>query len=121
MQSTIYKILVKKNRGSQYKQNWDWPNSLFKFFCNILPKTQIIWAAQWINKVLLYNTGNYIQYLIITYNGKKNMRKNIHITESLCCTSETNSIVNQLQFKKQNSCSQRYRGRGSREWVAECG
>ena len=48
---------------------------------------------------------------------EKNMRKNIHTTESLCCTPETNNTVNQLQFKKQNSCSQRYPGWGSRERV----
>ena len=34
------------------------------------------------NKDLLYSTGNYTQYLVITYmekNMKKNMKKNIHI------------------------------------------
>ena len=28
------------------------------------------------NKVLLYNTGNYIEYLVVTYNGKES-EKNI--------------------------------------------
>ena len=54
------------------------------------------------NKDLLNNTGNYIQYLIITYNGKEWERIYIlthtytyiciyvGITESLCCTPETN-------------------------------
>jgi len=42
---------------------------------------------------LRYNTGNYIQYLVIAYNGKES-EKNIYliyiyITESLCYTSET--------------------------------
>ena len=52
-----------------------------------------------INKVLLYSTGNYIQYPVINHNGKK-MNKNIYththththiyiyITESLCCIPE---------------------------------
>ena len=42
------------------------------------------------NKDLLYSTGNYIQYLLIIYNGK-NLKKyiNIRITESLCGTPET--------------------------------
>ena len=33
---------------------------------------------------------------------EKNMSKNIHIriTESLCCTEESNNIVNQLYFNK---------------------
>ena len=30
------------------------------------------------NKDLLYSTGNYIQYLVITYNGKES-KKNIYI------------------------------------------
>ena len=57
------------------------------------------------NKDLLYSTRNYIQYLIINYNGKnlKNymyiyiytyiciyMPAYIRVTESLCCTPETN-------------------------------
>ena len=37
------------------------------------------------NKDLLYSTGNYIQYLLITYNGKE--------SESLCCIPETNTIL----------------------------
>ena len=48
------------------------------------------------NKDLLYSTGNYIQYLIITYNGKES-EEDIYIsvcvciykTESFCCTPET--------------------------------
>ena len=52
----------------------------------------------WINsKVLLYSTGNYIQYPVINHikNMKKNMKKNAYIciTESLCCTAETNTAL----------------------------
>ena len=46
----------------------------------------------WINDtVLLYSTGNYIQYPVINRNGKEyEERKNIHIyiSESLCGTAE---------------------------------
>ena len=37
------------------------------------------------------STGNYIQYLVITYNGKESEREYIYIykTESLCYISET--------------------------------
>ena len=36
------------------------------------------------NKVLLYSTGNYIQYLIITYNGKESiMEKNLLLCYNL--------------------------------------
>ena len=45
------------------------------------------------NKDLLYSTGNYIQYLVITYNGKESEKEYIYISESLCCTPETNAIL----------------------------
>ena len=31
------------------------------------------------NKDLLYSTGNYIQYLVITYNGKECEKEHMHI------------------------------------------
>ena len=43
------------------------------------------------NKVLLYSTGNYIQYLVVTYNGKEYEKEYIYKTESLCCVPETNT------------------------------
>ena len=47
------------------------------------------------NKVLLYSTGNYIQYPMINHNGKENFKKNVYIciTESLCCTAEINTTL----------------------------
>ena len=50
------------------------------------------------NKDLLYSTGNYTQYPVITYHGKE-PKKRIHIhvyiciTESLCCTPETGTTL----------------------------
>ena len=51
---------------------------------------------EWINnKVLLYSTGNYIQYPMINHNGKEYFKKDIYIciTESLCCIAEINTIL----------------------------
>ena len=51
--------------------------------------------TEWINnKVLLYRTGNYIQYPVRNPNAK-DMKKNvyIHVTESLCSTAEINMIL----------------------------
>ena len=55
---------------------------------------------EWINnKVLLYSTGNYIQYLVINHNGKKYEKEYIYIiiyayiTESLCCIAEINKTL----------------------------
>ena len=59
-----------------------------------LDTTEVTWQ---LSKDLLHSTGNYIQYLIITYNGKYS-EKNIYyicITESLLYTR---NIVNQLYF-----------------------
>ena len=45
---------------------------------------------EWINnKDLLYRTGNYIQYSVITHNGKEYEKVCIYIciTESHCCTA----------------------------------
>ena len=51
----------------------------------------------WINKVLLYSTGKYIQYPVINHNIKKYEKEYMCITESLCCAAEIN-LVNQLYF-----------------------
>ena len=50
---------------------------------------------EWINKVLLYSTGNYTQYPGINHNGKECKKKNVSmcITESLCCTAETGTTL----------------------------
>ena len=48
----------------------------------------------WDCKVLLFSTRNYIQYLVIIYNGQEveiYICVYIHITESLCCKPETNA------------------------------
>ena len=62
--------------------------------------TDTSYYTKWIsNKDLLYVTGNYIQYLIITYN--KNNVKNTFIftAELLCCTPETNAICKSTIFQ----------------------
>ena len=51
------------------------------------------YSSEWINsKVLLFNTGNYIQYPVINHSGKENGKKCIctytYISESLYCTAE---------------------------------
>ena len=50
---------------------------------------------EWLNKVQLYSTGNYIQYPVIHYNGKECVYIYIYIclTESLCCRAEINTTL----------------------------
>ena len=45
------------------------------------------------NKVLLYTTGNYIQYPVINHNGKEYEKVYMCITESLCYTTEMNTTL----------------------------
>ena len=47
-------------------------------------------------------TGNYIEYLIITCNGKESEKEYICVTKSICCTPETNTTmsVNDTSIKK---------------------
>ena len=48
-------------------------------------------------KVILYSTGNYIQYSMTNHNGKEYEKEYICITESLYCTEEIkHDIANQL-------------------------
>ena len=68
----------------------------------------ISWAtreAQMTKKDLLYSTGNYTQYFVITYKGQKIWKNYIYIythtniSKSLCHTPGTNNhIINQLGF-----------------------
>ena len=45
------------------------------------------------NKVLLYSTGNYIQYPVINHNGKEYKKCIIYKTESLCHIAEINTTL----------------------------
>ena len=50
------------------------------------------YTQQIISKDLLYSTGSHIQCLVTTHNGKDHEYILI-ITESLCCTPETNMTL----------------------------
>ena len=64
----------------------------------------LLYIKQINNKDLLYNTGNYIQFPIITYSGKESEKEymygihryiytHIYETKSLCCTPETHTTL----------------------------
>ena len=59
--------------------------------------------GEWMNnKVLLYSTGNYIQYSMINHNGKEYEKEYICICmiKSLCCTAEINTLkINYTSIK----------------------
>ena len=46
-------------------------------------------------QVLLYSTGNYIQYPVINHNGKEYEKESVYIciTESLCYTAVINTTL----------------------------
>ena len=85
------RLVVTKGEGSGGGKNWEFGISR----CKLL-------YIGWINnKVLLYSTGNYIQYLVINHNGKEYEKEYIYIyicmyvciTESFCCTAEINTTL----------------------------
>ena len=49
----------------------------------------LLYVKQITNKDLLYSTGNYIQYPIVTYNGKSSKKEYICITKLLGYIPET--------------------------------
>ena len=58
----------------------------------------LLYIKQITNKDLLYSTRNYTQYLVITYNERETKKRLyiyicVYITESLCCTPETNTTL----------------------------
>ena len=53
----------------------------------------LLCIKQMMSEGLLYSTGDYTQYLVITYNGKESEKYIIYITESLCCTPETTKTL----------------------------
>ena len=75
-----------------------------------ISRHKLLYIKQINNKVLLYSTGNYIQYLIITYNGKESAKLCIYICTYLnhfalhqkltqCCKL---TILQQQQQKKRD-------------------
>ena len=79
--------------GGQGRKDWEFGISR----CKLL-------YIGWINnKVLLYSTGNYIQYPVINHNGKEYLKKKyLCIPESLCCTADWHNILNYTSIKKLN-------------------
>ena len=59
----------------------------------------LLYIKQITNKDLLYSTGNYIQYLVITYHGGECKKEYVyththtHKYESLCCEPEINTTL----------------------------
>ena len=55
---------------------------------------------EWIDKVLMYSTGNYIQYPVIYHNGKNICIKKecIYVCNTLLYSRDWHNIVNQLYF-----------------------
>ena len=82
IEESVYNWVVVKRGGVGEGTEWEAGVSR----CKLL-------YIEWINnKVLLYSTGNYIQYPMINYNGKE-YEIYICITASLCCTPETNTTL----------------------------
>ncbi len=75
---------AKREKGGEGK---DWESEISR--CKLL---HIGWIN---NKILLYSTGNYIQYPVINHNGKEYKKEYMCtcITDSLGCTAEVNTTL----------------------------
>ena len=74
--------------GAGVRINWDIEIDIYTLLC----------IEYMTNKNLLSSTGNPIQYSVMTYMGKESKKEWIYvsITDLLCCTEETNNIINKL-------------------------
>ena len=79
------RLVVAKGEAGGRGMNWEFGISRCKL-------VYIDWLN---NKVLLYSTGNYIQYPVINHNIKEYEKECIYIciTESLCCTAVINTTL----------------------------
>ena len=82
-------LVVTKRKGDEKGKDWEFEVS----GCKLL-------YVGWINKVLLYSTGNYIQYLVINHNGKEYEREYKYDCNTLPYSRNEHSIVNQVYFNK---------------------
>ena len=53
----------------------------------------LLYIKQITSKDLLYGTGDYFHYSVITYKGKESEKEHIYVYESLCCTLGTNTTL----------------------------
>ena len=92
----LHKILSLPQRSSQSRVRGRFRNR--KLFG--IRRCKLLYVGWINNKVLLYSTGNYIQYLMINHNGKdyKNECKFLCKTESLGCIAESNTILSVKQL-----------------------
>ena len=64
-----------------------------------ISRYKLLYIKEINNKVLLYSTENYIQYLVINYNGKESEKEYLYLSiylslyESLCYIPETKMIL----------------------------
>ena len=112
-QSNIHVIAVPKEQNKEEDRNKYLKKTTAEFFSNLIETVNsqntkfnggtnlefginiytLLHIKEITNKNLLYSTGNSTQYFVITYNGKESEKEYIYITESLCCTSETNTTL----------------------------
>ena len=68
------RLVVAKGKWGEGGLYWEFGTSKCKLFC-----------IKWINnKVLLYSTGNYIQYPVMNHNGKDYEKEYIYICMCVC-------------------------------------
>ena len=84
IESQMYKSILQSPRGKGGGVNWEIGIDIYT----------LLYIQQITNKDLLFSTGNSTQYSVMAYVGK-NLKADIciHLTESLCCTYQTNTTL----------------------------
>ena len=76
------RLVVAKGEGSGEGMEWEFR----------VRKCKLLYI-NWIKKIILCSTGNYIQYPVICHNGRENEKKYRCVTESLCYIAEINTTL----------------------------
>ena len=101
------------------RREWEGINKKFE-----INTYTLLYIKQINNKDLLYSTGNYTQQFVITYKGKEPEKEwryiygvlYIYKTESLWCTTETNTSAIQKNTAELRDAEQRDRGHTANMW-----
>ena len=92
--------MVARGKGGGGGRNWE----------SGVSRCKLLYIGWINNRVLLYSTGNSIEYPKINHNGKEYEKEciDIYITESLCCIAEINTTLyinyTSIKFKKKYKC-----------------
>ena len=88
-------LLTKKQTWGYWKETYGYQRGKVGEGINqkfVMNTYILLYIRQIINQELLYSTENSTQFSVVTYMRKEFKKEGIYVTESLCCTPETNTL-----------------------------